>query len=218
MPTIDDLKEEQVPPTPLFLFDCTLRDGSVERWGTHAVTIDGNGYAARLLKHNLFELAAAPEDSKISVTLANADSHFSEIERETGFRGAQVTVRFLFYDLTAQEAASEARTVFRGIANAAEETTEATLRITFTNRLNLQRIVLPEVRIQRRCPWVFPASSDQRLEALDGGAKGKYSAVYRCGYSPDQTGGAGTLESGLPFTACDYTRPACTARGMFEIG
>ena len=120
--------------------------------------------------------------------------------------------------MTAQAAASEARTVFRGIANAAEETTEAALRVTFTNRLNLQRVVLPEVRIQRRCPWVFPATSDQRLEALDGGAKGKYSALYRCGYSPDQTGGVGTLDSGQPFTACDYTRSACTARGMFDIG
>src|SRR6185503_11261071 len=99
MVTIDDLKEAQAPPTPLFLFECTLRNGSVERWGTHAAAFDGNNYDARLLKHNLFELAAAPEDTKISVTLANADSRFSELERETGFRGANVTVRFLFYDL-----------------------------------------------------------------------------------------------------------------------
>ncbi len=218
MPTIDELKEEQTPPTPLFLFDCTLRDGSVERWGTHAVSFGGNSYDARLLKHNLFELAVSSEDSKISVTLANADSRFSEIERETGFRGAQVTVQFVFYDLVAQAAASEARIVFRGIANSAEETTEAALRVTFTNRLNLQRIVLPEVRIQRRCPWVFPASTDQRQEALNGGAKGKYSALYRCGYSADQSGGAGALDSGQPFTTCDYTRPACEARGMFTLG
>jgi hypothetical protein len=221
MPTIDELKEEQTPPTPLFLLECTLRNGSVERWGTHTVSFDGNSYDARLLKHNLFELAAAPEESKISVTLANADSRFSEIERETGFRGAHVAVRFLFYDLTTQEAASEARIIFRGIANAAEETTEATLRITFTNRLNLQRIVLPEVRIQRRCPWVFPSTAGQRAEALDGGVKGKYSALYRCGYSADQSGGAGALDAlngGQPFTSCDYTRPACTARGMFDLG
>ena len=173
MPTIDQLKEVQAPPTPLYLFDCTLQNGSVERWGTHAVTFNGNNYDARILKHNLFELAAAPEDTKISVTLANADSRFSEIERETGFRGAQVTVQLLFYDLTAQQAASEARIIFRGIGNTAEETTEAALRVTFTNRLNLQRIVLPEVRIQRRCPWTFPATSDQRVEAVNGGAKRK---------------------------------------------
>ena len=28
MPTIDDLKEQETPPTPLFLFDCVLRSGS----------------------------------------------------------------------------------------------------------------------------------------------------------------------------------------------
>ncbi len=66
MPTIDQLKEEQAPSTPLFLFDCTLQNGSVERWGTHAAAFNGNNYDARLLKHNLFELAAAPEDTKIS--------------------------------------------------------------------------------------------------------------------------------------------------------
>src|SRR5581483_892397 len=162
MPTIDQLKEEQAPPTPLFLFDCTLPNGSVERWSTHAVAFGGNDYDARVLKHNLFALGAAPEDSKISLTLANADSRFSEIERETGFRGAQVLVQFLFYDLIAQAAPSEGRTVLRGIASAAEVPTEATLRVTFTNRLNLQRVVLPEIRIQRRCSWVFPATLEQR--------------------------------------------------------
>src|SRR6185295_10639527 len=205
MPTIDELKEEQTPPTPLFLFECSLRNGSVERWGTHAVSFDGNDYDARLLKHNLFELGAAPEESRISVKLANADSRFSEIERSTGFRGATVAVRFVFYDLTAQAVASEARVIFRGIANAAEETTEGTLRVSFTNRLNLQRIILPEVRIQRRCPWVFPSTADQRLVALDGGVKGKYSALYRCGYSADQPGGEGALDTvngGQPFTSC----------------
>ncbi len=88
--------------------------------------------------------------------------------------------------------------------------------MTFNNRLSLQRIVLPEVQILRRCPWLFPATSAQRAEALNGGAKGKYSALYKCGYSPDQTGGVGNLNSGAPFTTCDYTRASCTARGMFD--
>ena len=55
----------------------------------------------------------------------------------------------------------------------------------------------------------------QRQEALNGGAKGKYSALYKCGYSADLTGGAGNLNSGAAFTTCDYTRTSCIARGMF---
>ena len=163
MATIDQLKEQEAPPTPLFLFDCVLSSGSTERWSTHAVTFGGNAYNARLLKHNLFELRASSDSgldgsAKITVTLANADSHFSEIERETGFKGSQVTIQFLFFDLVGNAAASEARVVFRGTANPAEEITESTFKVTFNNRLNLQRIVLPEVQILRRCPWMFPAT------------------------------------------------------------
>src|SRR6266446_4420227 len=219
MPTIDVLKEQEAPPTPLFLFDCVLSSGVVERWGTHAVTFNGNDYRARLLRHNLFELRASSDEgldgtARVSVTLANADSHYSQIERETGFKGAQITIQFLFYDLAADAPASEARVVFRGLANPAEEITESGLRITFTNRLNLQRINLPEVQIERRCPWLFPSTAAQRQEALSGAAKGKYSALYKCGYSADQTGGVGNLNSGAPFTTCDYTRGQCEARGV----
>ena len=222
MATIDTYKEQEAPPTPLFLFDCLLSSGSTERWATHAVTFSGNSYNARLLKHNLFQLRASSDDgldgtATISVTLANADSHFSEIERETGFKGAQVTIQFLFYDLVANAAASEARVVFHGVANPPDEITESTFRVTFNNRLSLQRIVLPEVQILRRCPWMFPSTLAQRQEALAGTVKGKYSALYKCGYSPDVTGGVGTLNSGAPFTSCDFSRASCIQRGMFSV-
>lgn len=223
MPTIDELKEQETTPTPLFLFDCTLRDGSVERWGTHGVAFGGHEYAARLLRHNLFELRSAADDgldgaTKIGVTLANADSHFSQIERAVGFKGAKVTIRFLFYDFVAGTAASETRVVFQGVSSAPDEITEAAVRVTFANRFSLQRIVLPEVRIQRRCPWLFPSTEEQRQEALNGGGKGRYSALHRCGYSAGLDGGEGTLDGNSPFTACDYTRASCTERGMFALG
>src|SRR5580658_9290928 len=210
MATIDILKEQVTPPTPLFVFDCLLASGTTARWSTHTVTVGGNAYPARLLKHNAFALQASAD---VSITLANADSYFSEIERETGFRGSQVTIQFVFYDLIANAAASEARVIFRGTGNTADEITESGLRVTFTNRLNLSRIVLPEVRIQRHCPWMFPATGAQRAEALTGGANGIYSNLYRCGYSADQSGGVGNLNSGSAFTSCDYTRTSCVARG-----
>lgn len=221
MPTIEDYKEQQTPPTPLFLFDCVLSSGTTERWASHAVSWGGNTYAARLLRHNLFELRTSSTDgldgaAKITLTLANADSHFSQIERETGFKGAQVTIQFLFYDFVAGAAASETKVVFRGVANPAEEITESAFRLTFMNRLNLQRIVLPEVRIARRCPWTFPATSAQRTEAMTGGLNGTYSAVFRCGYSAGQTGGVGNLNGTVPYTSCDFTRASCTQRGMFD--
>ena len=221
MPTIDTLKESEAPPTPLFLFACTLSSGTVEYWATHAVTYNGTSYPARLLKHNLYDLRASSNDgldgtTLISVTLANADSFYSQIEREVGFKGAQLTIQFLFYDLTGGVAALEERVMFHGVANPPDEITETSFRVSFNNRLSLQRILLPETQMLRLCPWIFPSNVTQRQEALNGGAKGSYSTLYKCGYSPDLTGGAGNLNAGAPYTSCDYSRASCVARGMFS--
>jgi hypothetical protein len=221
--TIDELKELEQTPTPLFLFDCTMRDGSVERWSTHAVSHAGQHYRARLLRHDGFDLRASIEDgiegaARISVTLANADSYYSQVERSAGFKGSQVVVWFGFFDLATAVAVSEVRMVFRGTGNTPEEITESALRVAFTNRFAAQRVVLPEVRIQRRCPWMFPATEQQRQEARTGGPRGRYSPLYRCGYSAGLPGGEGTLNGAEPFTHCDYTRASCEQRGMFALG
>ena len=106
--------------------------------------------------------------------------------------------------------------VFKGICNPPEEIREASFRISAINRMNLQRVLLPQLRIQRRCPWNFPETLEQRIEALNGGTAGKYSRFYRCGYSADQPGGTGSLNGAAPFTTCGYTRSDCEARGMFQ--
>jgi len=221
MPTIDDVKQLPVTETPLFLFECTLIDGGVERWSTHCVALDNDIYEARILQHNLFEWRSGSEagtdsTAKVSVTLANADSYFSQIERNIGWKGAQLTVRFVFYDLAVGAVATESRTLFRGIANSPEEITEATLRLSFANRLNLQRVILPEVRISRRCPWTFPSTDEQRQEALTGSARGRLSSTFRCGYSAGLPSGVGNLNGSVPFASCDYSRAQCVERGMFD--
>lgn len=221
MSTINELKQQAITATPLFLFDCKLAPGTVERWSTHGVTVDGQQYKARVLQHNLFELRASSDEgldsvAKIALTLANADSYFSEIQQNVGWKGAQITVRFVFYDLASNAPASESRVIFQGVANSPDEIREATLRLSFTNRLNLQRVLLPEVRIEKRCPWAFPSTAEQRQESLNGGERAKYSPLYRCGYSADQQGGVGNMNSGSPYAGCDFTRVQCEQRGMFD--
>lgn len=221
MTPINVLKEQEVPGTPLFLFDCTLPDGTVQSWSTHGVTINGRPYLGRILKHNLFELNSSPESatdgaSTVSITLANADAFLSPIERNVGWKGSALTVTFVFYDLINHAAASESQVVFRGIANPPEQSTESSLRLSFTNRLNLQRVYLPAVRIQKRCPWNFPATAAQRQEAVSGGSLGMFSPFYQCGYSPDQVNGVGNLNGSTPYQSCDYSRSSCQQRGMFD--
>ena len=57
--------------------------------------MDGSVYEARVLQHNVFEIQAASDQGvdgipRISMVLANADSHFSEIERAVGWKGARL--------------------------------------------------------------------------------------------------------------------------------
>src|SRR5579871_6593263 len=188
MQTISELKEQQVTDAPILLFDCVLSSGDAEHWSTHAVSIANTAYDARVLQHSAFDIQTASDQGidgspKISLLLANADAHFSEIERATGWKGARLTVSFVFYDLINAAALTDAVVIFQGICNPPEQIREATFRISAINRMNLQRLLLPEVRIQRRCPWTFPATAAQQIEAVDGGSNGMYSPYYRCGYS-----------------------------------
>src|SRR5690348_9761844 len=146
MANVFELKEQTVTETPLLLLDCELSDGTLEHWATHRVTFDEIPYDRRVVRHNVFEMQAASDQGvdsipRISVTLANADSHFSELERTIGFKGAGITARLVFFDLKGNEAASDAVTVFRGIANPPDEITEATLKLTAVNRMSMQRLL-----------------------------------------------------------------------------
>jgi len=220
MQTISDLKEQSVTDTPLIVFNCVLSNGQAEYWCTHKVTAGGNTYAARVIQHSAFDIQTASDQGidgspQISILLANADSYFSEIERSIGWKGAHLTVGVLFYDLPNNAALTDITLVFQGICNPPDRSDESTFRLTALNRMSLQRVFLPEVQIERRCPWQFPATPAQQTEAVDGGINGKYSLYYRCGYSAGLPGGIGNLNGTAPYTACGYTRTDCQARGMF---
>jgi len=210
-----------VTDTPLLLFQCILSNGQVEYWSTHQVTYGGNSYAPLVIKHNVFSVQTASDQGvdaipRVSLSMANADSYFSELERSVGWKGATLTVTFLFYNLLEGAAASDAAVLFQGIVNPPDQSTQSLFQLSAVNWMNMQSVLLPPVRIQRRCPWLFPSTPAQRQEAVSGGSSGQYSLFYPCGYSPDQTGGVGAMIGGVPYTSCAYTRLDCEARGMFS--
>ncbi len=221
MVTIFQEKEQPTTETPILLFDCTLSNGDVEHWSTHTVVVGGNTYEPRVLLYNIFQIQTSSDMGvdaipQISVTLANADSHFSEIERSIGWKGANITLSFLFYQLKNGMPDTDTMVLFQGIANPPDEIREATFRLTAINRMSMQRVLVPPVRIERRCPWNFPTTVDQRTEAVTGGTEGGYSRFFRCGYSPDIALGTGNLNGTVPFTTCSLTRIDCEAHGMFS--
>jgi hypothetical protein len=221
MNTVFQTKELVVTDSPFLVFDCTLTDGTQEHWSTQSLTVGSTQYAGRVTKHNLLESQTASDQSvdsmpKLVLELANADSHFSELERSVGFKGATVTATFVFLDLPSGNTTTDSKVVFQGVMNAAELVTETSFRLSAMNRLSSQRVFLPPIQIQRRCAWTFPSNVDQRTEAVDGGVNGRFSRYYPCGYSPDISGGCGNLNGGTPFTSCTFTRSDCEARGMFS--
>lgn len=221
MSTINQVKQLAEADTPLLFFQCVLPSGDVEYWSTQSIVFGGNPYSARVLKHNLFDLQLSADDAmdgitQLSLTLANADSYLSQLNAAIGFKGSQLTVYFAFADLPSLTITTESAVLFSGIAGDPDEIAEDSLTISFTNKLSLQRIPLPEVRIQRSCPWNFPSTPAQRTEAASGGAGGRYSRFYRCGYSPDVGGGVGSMNAGQAFTTCDKSRSDCQQRGMFS--
>ncbi len=220
MGTINQIKQLAEADTPLLFFQCVLPSGDTEYWSTHSIIFNGQAYSARVLKHNLFDLQLSADDamdgiSQLAVTLANADSVLSELNSVIGFKGSQLTVYFAFADLPSLTITTESTVLFRGVSGDPDEIAEDSLTLSFVNKLSLQRIPVPDVRIQRSCPWNFPVTFDQRVEASDGGANGRYSRFYRCGYSADVPNGVGTLSEGQPFTSCDKSRAQCQQRGMF---
>ena len=52
-------KEILAADTPVFLFECTMADASVQRWSSQTVQWSGNQYDGRVTKHNLFEAQVA---------------------------------------------------------------------------------------------------------------------------------------------------------------
>jgi hypothetical protein len=214
-------KEQLDADTPLFFFDCTLADGTIRHWSSRTISWNGTSYEGRVVRQNLFEAQLASDTQvggppKLTFELANADSELSEIEQQTGFKGAQLTVQTVFFNLATGLPTSDPAVVFRGLMNPPDTITETTFRLSAMNRISMQRTVLPNVRVERMCPWRFPNTAAQRLLAVDGGAaQGKYSPFYRCGYSPDQVNGVGNLDGAVPFTSCSYSRSDCVERGMF---
>lgn len=221
MGAINVVKQLPETDTPLLFFQCVMPSGDTEYWCTHAISFNGTNYSARVLKHNLFTLQLSADDAmdgitQLSITLANADSALSQLNAAIGFKGSQLTVFFAFADLTTLAITTESTVLFQGVAGDPDEITEDAFTLSFINKLCLQRIPTPEVRIQRSCPWTFPSDVDERTEAVNGGVSGKYSSFYRCGYSADIAGGVGNLTAGQAYTSCDKSRTACQTRGMFS--
>ena len=217
-------KESAFTYQPLLLAVVTFSDGTVFRLASHEVTYGGNAYAARLLNKDIAATQALSDqgiDIPASVTLRIADADYfiwGNYETNKGFKGSKLTLTAVLYDVVANEFSSDERVIFKGICRQPGGQLPShdgkIFTVGYFSRLGLADLSLPSIRIQRTCPWTFPATLAQR----QAGADDPFSEFHQCGYSPDATGGEarGNLNGGSAFTTCDFTKDACVARGMYS--
>ena len=191
MPTIDSLKEQEAPPTPLFLFDCVLASGSIRSVG-HArgdvsagtlvcgavaeaqlisaasIVGRGAGWSAEDLGHageRGFALFANRTRDGISRARRLRSSFCFTIWRRTRRRRR----RELFF---AESANHGGRDYGIGVPGQLHQPAESATDCVAGGADSSGGVL-----------GCFLLRSAQRAEALNGGAKGKYSALYQCGYS-----------------------------------
>lgn len=221
-------KENAAAIQPLLLATITFANGAVRRLSSHNLTgaaqYGGNNYLPRVLNQEIAATQALAENgidipATVNLKLADPDYYlWTNDEISNGFKGSELVLTLVFFDVATNGYSSDERVIFRGVCKEPGGKLPAhdgkVLTVGYVSRLMMGDVTLPVIRVQKSCPWVFPRTLTER----QAGADDSKSEFYRCGYSPDATGSnaRGNYESGVtPYAACSYTKADCVARGMY---
>lgn len=220
-------KDSQQSHQPLLLAQFTFPDGTIWRASTHPLSTSeggyqygGNTYTGRIESQQItavqgYDAGGIDIISRVQLVIADPDKLIKTSYADVyGFTGAVCELTFVLWDANTSTFSSDSIAKFRGICDPASVDFKS-LTVSATSDLNLQRRMLPSVPLQRRCPWIFPATALQRQD----GADNADSLHYECGYSPDATGGnarGNYLTGTTSYTTCGYTAQDCRDRGMFK--
>lgn len=216
--TLLERKDLAVIPATAILCQIQPRGGETFYWATDPCTHGALTYSARLSQEqeSVWKFSAdltAESAASMQILVANADGLVSELRRTGALKGAQIKI---FAAVLNGQEVEDAQAVFTGIVDNALESDSRFAKIAALSRLNAIRSSFPPMRIQKQCAWAFPKNESERQQALSSGEDGRYSPVFRCGYSAGLAGGFGNLDGAQPFTSCDFSRVSCEARGMFD--
>lgn len=199
--SLNAAKELLATYQPLFVIDFLWADGSTLSVCTHAVAVNGNSYLARVSAQQIDTTQALSPTGidippNVKITLADADKSMWQIESTKKFRGARMTVTFLFYDFATGNW-SDSVIPFVGRCDR-PQVTEETLIVSASYILALQAVSLPQFPIQVQCPKLKPLTSAQvALANIQG------SPYFPCG---SQT----TVD-------CNHTQTGCAAQNTTPL-
>jgi hypothetical protein len=184
--------------------------------------------------------------SDVTLEFYNADQYILltyEMAAGMGFKGAIVKLALVMCDITATGAYvfnNDSVTPFKftGVCDAPSRAPmgAATLSVRATTSHNMAMVNLPVELCQQRCVNLFPINATRRLA----GATDMSAYEWGCGYNPDQAGtdpeiggdcrrgntttpnatdafGNVIADASGIYTACDYTKTGCLARGMYAL-
>jgi hypothetical protein len=237
-------KDQKLTYQPLLVAEFLMVDGTYRRFCTENLdsTIGGFQYkghdwSPRMSKQTLGQLQAVSDNGivqlpQVSIDLADADK-FLWITDEVGpqpivpgtmgapgYKGAKLVLKFIFWEAETGNFSNDEQIKFVGVCNS-PHADEKWLTVSAINILNLNNFNLPQPRIGRTCPWVFPTNHADRVA----GALKQDSDFFECGYSPDVTNADDPVGSSFavgnfdpsqppntPYTDCPYTWEGCIAR------
>lgn len=186
---------------PILAYVFEFSDGSFLRVATHPLNTaeggtqvaisgfphTGQDFLGRVADSDLASIQSISEHgidhvSNVGLNLHDPDKLiYQNWQRAKGFKGATVSAYLFFYDLNTGEFSTNYETKFVGICNDASSTAMM-LQVSATTKTNLQKVQVPQVRIQRQCPWINPTTTAQRAEASS-----EDSDFYECGETRDLT-------------------------------
>ena len=224
---INAAKELAVTYQPLLLAEITLSDGVTKlRLCSHGLRNADGGFQyggydwlPRIMNQDVAATQALSEqgiDQTPNVTLQIADPDkfvWLNYEQAKGLKGARMKLLFVFWNVGQNDFSSDSVVKFVGVCNA-PTVEESSISVTAVSLMNMSQVNLPPTRIQKKCPWIFPQTAEQRQD----GADNDDSPFWECGYCPDHPNPAsrrGNLNGGTPYTTCGYTKDDCVARGMY---
>ena len=175
MANLNILKDRGEGTLPILLLQVTFNSGTINRYATHAVSFGGNSYAARVLEISTFQMQTKSEIgldtiARMQFRFSNTTQFFSGLDISEGFKGARLKVLLVIFEvdtvLGTLTASSDSRTVFSGYFDAPSIDSDTEFEIEAINFFNMERVILPPVRLQRHDPYLFPITSTDRTAGL----------------------------------------------------
>lgn len=163
---ISSLKDQAQASLPLLLFDITSKfTGAVLRLSTHGnsaypVTFGGNSYTGELKSvafggTSVFMETGVDQPEEITLVLGDLAGAYKSWDNVNFFHYADVTVRLVFWDPKLNVTSTDSF-VTKYICDAPSRVTPGEMELRLLNKLLLQLVPLPTLRVSRHSPSILP--------------------------------------------------------------